>query len=505
MRITDLVAVSGVLPLVSAVPSWAPLSRRQSASTITVDLSKTYQTIDGFGCSFAFQRANLITNMSDKTKQRQLLDLLFNTTSGAGLSIIRNGIGSSPDSSSDHMNTFAPKDPGGPKATPQYSWDGKDSGQLWLSKEAYDTYGVRQIYGDAWSAPGYMKTNRNENNGGTLCGVPGTNCQSGDWRQAYADYLVQYVKFYAEAGVPVTRIGFLNEPEFSPGYAGMNSNGAQAADFIKILYASFQAANLTEQVGIGCCESEGWGNQVNMVNAIKSAGAESMLAMVTSHTYTGGPGSPMNTRMSYNIFCVPVWLSEQCDLQGQWTTSWYGGGGAGEGLTWANNIYNALVNYNISGYLYWEGVQWPNPNTNEKMVRVDQQSPYNYEVSKRLWAFANWSRFVRPGAIRLGSSGGSGVKSAAFKNLDGSIAVVVISTGGSASNVSIKLNGGNATEATGWVTDQTHNCEKITVTVSGGTVTGSVAARSITTFHIPAAPADPTTRSEESLNGWKFA
>lgn len=43
--------------------------------------------------------------MSDKTKQRYLLDLLFNTTSGAGLSIVRNGIGSSPDSSSDHMNT----------------------------------------------------------------------------------------------------------------------------------------------------------------------------------------------------------------------------------------------------------------------------------------------------------------------------------------------------------------------------------------------------------------
>ncbi|KAG4218661.1 hypothetical protein PC116_g32859, partial [Phytophthora cactorum] len=178
---------------------------------------------------------------------------------------------------------------------------------------------------------------------------------------------------------------------------------------------------------------------------------------------------------------VPVWLSEQCDLQGQWTTSWYSFGGAGEGLTWANNIYSALVNNNISGYLYWEGVQWPSPNTNEKMIRVDQQAPYNYEVSKRLWAFANWSRFVRPGAVRVASSGGSGVKSAAFRNVDGSVAVVVISTGGSASSVSVKVNNGaNATEATGWVTDQTHNCEKINVTVSGGTITGSVAARSIT-------------------------
>ncbi|KAI0405364.1 glycoside hydrolase family 30 protein [Xylaria palmicola] len=486
---TQGLVCAGVLPFAAALPSWLALSPRQ-ASTITVDVAKTYQTMDGFGCSFAFQRANLITNMSDKTKQRRLLDLLFNTTSGAGLSIVRNGIGSSPDSSSDHMNTFAPKNPGGPKAAPQYAWDGKDSGQLFVSQEAYKTYGVRQIYGDAWSAPGYMKTNNNENNGGTLCGVTGTNCQSGDWRQAYADYLVQYVKYYGEAGVPVTRIGFLNEPEFSPSYeqAGMNSNGAQAADFIKVLYATLQAANLSSQVGIGCCESEGWGNQVNMINAIKSANAESMLAVVTSHTYTGGSNSPMNTK-------VPVWLSEQCDLNGGWTTSWYSSGGAGDGYTWANNIYNAVTGTQVSGYLYWEGVQWPSPNTNEKMIKVDQQSPYNIEVSKRLWAFANWSRFVRPGAVRIGTSGGSGVKSTAFKNIDGSIAIVVISTGGSASNVSIKVNGAGqaATQATAWVTDTSHDCAQTTVSVAAdGTLSGSVAARSITTYHIPApAPAAP--------------
>ncbi|KAI0976285.1 glycoside hydrolase family 30 protein [Xylaria arbuscula] len=476
-------AFAGALPLAAALPSWLHLAPRQ-ASTITVDLTKTYQTMDGFGCSFAFQRANLITNMSDKTKQRYLLDLLFNTTSGAGLSIVRNGIGSSPDSSSDQMNTFEPKNPGGPKATPVYAWDGKDSGQVFVSQEAYKTYGVQQIYGDAWSAPGFMKTNNNENNGGTLCGVTGASCSSGDWRQAYADYLVQYVKFYADAGVPVTRLGFLNEPEFSPSY-GMSSNGAQAADFIKVLYATLQAANLTSQVGIGCCESEGWGNQVNMLNSIKSAGAESMLAMVTSHTYTGGSGSPMNTK-------VPVWLSEQCDLNGGWSTSWYSSGGAGEGYTWANNIYNAVTGTQVSGYLYWEGVQWPSPNTNEKMIKVDQSSPYNIEVSKRLWAFASFSRFVRPGAIRVATSGGSGVKSTAFKNVDGSIAVVVISTGGSASSVSVKVSGGaGGATASAWVTDASHDCAQTNVTVAAdGTLSGSVAARSVTTYLI-SAPVTP--------------
>lgn len=330
-----------------------------------------------------------------------------------------------------------------------------------------------------------MKTNGRDTNGGTLCGVPGANCASGDWRQAYADYLVAYIRFYAEAGVKISHLGFLNEPDYSASYASMQSNGNQAADFIKVLHPTLEAANLSAQVGIACCDSMNWNNQVNMVNSIRAAGVEDRLRAVTSHTYTGSPYGPMNARS-------PVWLSEQCDLNGQWTTEWYRNGGAGEGLTWANNIYNAVVNHNISGYLYWEGVQWPNPNTNEKIIRVDNRTN-TYEVSRRLWAFANWSRYVRPGAVRVAASGGgSGVRTAAFRNEDGTIAVIAISTGGSASSVNVRISGGNnvtpvAVQA--FVSDGTRNCARTEAAVAAdGTVSGSVAARSITTFFIlPAA------------------
>ncbi|KAK3357443.1 glycoside hydrolase superfamily [Lasiosphaeria hispida] len=473
-----LIAAAAAVTGVAGSPEPAPILAERQSGAITVDLSKTFQKIDGFGFSLAFQRANLITNMSDKKKQRELLDLLFNTTTGAGFTIIRNGIGSTPNSNSDYMNTFAPKNPGGPKSSPQYEWDGKDSGQLWVSQEAVKTYGVTTIYADAWSAPGYMKTNGKDTSGGSICGVTGTSCSSGDWRQAYADYLTAYVKYYAEAGVAVTHLGFLNEPEFSASYASMNSNGNQAADFIKVLYPTLEAANLTQRTGIVCCDSEGWGNQVSMTNAIKSAGVENRLKAVTSHTYTGGPSGAMNTR-------VPVWLTEQCDLNGQWSTSFYSSGGAGDGLTWANNIYSAVVNNNISGYLYWEGVQWPNPNTNEKLIRVDNRTN-TYEVAKRLWAFANWSRYVRPGALRVGTTAPSGVRTAAFKNVDGSLAVIAISTGSSAVTVSIKISGATPTAVEAYVSDNTHNCEKTTASVAtDGTISGSVPGRSITTFVIP--------------------
>jgi O-glycosyl hydrolase len=205
------IVFAGLAPLVA---SQLTLSPRQTKTSITVNLAQTYQTIDGFGFSEAFQRANTIVNLP-ADKQKYALDLLFSTTNGAGMTILRNGIGSSPDSSSDHMNTILPKSPGSPSGTPNYVWDGKDSGQLFVAQQAVNNYGVKTIYADAWSAPGFMKTNGNDANGGSLCGVTGASCSSGDWRQAYANYLVQYVKYYQAAGVNITHLGFLNEPELT--------------------------------------------------------------------------------------------------------------------------------------------------------------------------------------------------------------------------------------------------------------------------------------------------
>lgn len=55
---------------------------------------------------------------------------------------------------------------------------------------------MTRFYADAWTAPGYMKTNGTDADGGTLCGLAGATCASGDWRRAYANYLVQYARFY---------------------------------------------------------------------------------------------------------------------------------------------------------------------------------------------------------------------------------------------------------------------------------------------------------------------
>ncbi|OIW28300.1 glycoside hydrolase [Coniochaeta ligniaria NRRL 30616] len=455
----------------AAANSASSLPSRQSGATITVDLSKTYQTIDGFGTSEAFQRAVQMSKLPE-SEQRKALDLLFSTTKGAGLSILRNGIGSSPDMSSDHMVSIAPKNPGGPTKPLVYQWDGSDNKQLWVAQEAQHTYGVQTIYADAWSAPGYMKTNGNDANGGSLCGVTGASCSSGDWRQAYADYLVRYIQFYQESNVTITHVGFLNEPDLTTSYASMRSNGQQAADFIKVLHPTLEKANLGSQVGIACCDAEGWSSQAGMLSSLRPV--DDRLSVVTAHGYTSPPSSPMNTRHR-------VWLTEAADLNGAWTTAWYGSGGAGEGMTWADNIFRAIVDANCSAYLYWVGVQ--GGDTNSKMVRIGNGA---VQPSKRLWAFGQWSRFVRPGAVRVGSStsgGASGLKVAAFRNVDGSVAVQLINSAGGAAKVNVRLSGGaDAPVAKAWVTDNTREIGDLESSISGGVTSASIPSRSMATI-----------------------
>ncbi|KAK9773109.1 hypothetical protein AB5N19_05815 [Seiridium cardinale] len=151
-------------------------------------------------------------------------------------------------------------------------------------------------------------------------------------------------------------------------------------------------------VGMNCCDAEGWSSQAGMLAHISSA--DQYISAITSH-------SPMNTRH-------PVWQTEAADLNGAWTAAWYTSGGAGGGMTWANNIHTAMVNANCSAHLYWTGVQ--GGDTSSKLVRIDGN---NVIASKRLWAFGQWSRFVRPGAMRLGVSGSKpGLKTSAFRNVD---------------------------------------------------------------------------------------
>jgi glucuronoarabinoxylan endo-1,4-beta-xylanase len=453
---------AAVFPVVVALPA-------NAATTVTIDASRTYQVMDGFGVSGAFGSANVIRGIGNATVRKQALDMLFSPTAGAGFSILRNLI------PSDAAHTIAPTRPSNPSVPPAYVWDGNneaaDWGQLWLTRQA-KSYGLATVYADAWSAPGYMKTNNNETNGGMLCGTPGAQCGSGDWRQAYANYLVQYLKYYQAAGINVQYLGFTNEPNWTTSYSSMLVNPAQAVDFARVLGPAVRASGLPAR--ITCCDTLGWNLLPNYTSAVLSdSAAGSAVGLFTSHGYSGAPKSVVNTGGK------PVWQSEWSTGQGAWNPAW-DDNTAQSGLRWAQNIHDGLTSANLNAFLYWWGI-WNNANSNSALIRLDGTT---LSPAKRYYSFVNYSRFIRPGAVRIqASTPDSNLRTSAFKNTDGSVVVVALNTATSAASTT--YTGLPAGTVRPYLTNNSNNTTaQATLPISGGAFSATVPARSLVTYRI---------------------
>jgi O-glycosyl hydrolase len=461
-------ATSAALLSVTALGVVVPAAPALAADTATINGATTYQTMAGFGLSEAFGQASAVMNASSSAQQQVFSDL-FSTTSGAGLDIIRNWIGADPG------NSIEPNNPGGPNASPGYvslASIGQDSGQLWFDQQAKAQYGVTNVFADAWSAPGFMKTNNSADNGGQVCGVTGTSCGSGDWRQAYANYLVQYARDYANAGVPLTYIGPSNEPDFSASYDSMTMSPAQLANLLDVVGPAVLNSGLTTRVE--CCAATGWPAAGQYATAIESnPTALADTAVLTGHGYSGEPTSPLPG------WTKPAWETEWYGTDNPWDANW-DDGTADSGFTWAQRIYQGLTGANLSAYLFW----WGTSTGNESLIGLQGNS---VSASSRLWAYGNYSRFVRPGAVRIGASSSSGgVDLSAFKNTNGTVAIVALNTASGADPITYSLSGtgtANGATVTPYLTNSSASiAAQGATTVSNGSFTATIPARSLVTY-----------------------
>ena len=447
------------------IPLAMPSAAAEQPSTPNADFGRPLQPIDGFGFSEAFQRADLMRGAGGLTPahQREALDLLLNRRTGAGLSILRLGVGSSSDEVYDHMKSIQPTDPGGPDAPPRYQWDGKDGGQVWLAKEA-KRYGVKRFYADAWSAPGYMKTNGTDGGGGTL---------KPEWRRAYADYLVRYAKFYRQEGVRITDLGFTNEPDLATSYASMQFTPKEAAETVKAVGPAVRRAG----IDLVCCDAAGWDQQAGYSAAIEAdPQASRYVGTHTGHPYVTPSDQPLPTNRR-------TWMSEWSPNGTTWNEAWDDGTGY-DGLAVAEAIHTTLADARASAYVYWFGAS---VGATRGLIQLDGA---DYHVSKRLWALAAYSRFIRPGAVRVAASAGAaaadGVKVTAFRNRDGGRVLEILNTGREAVRTDFAVSGGRAGRGAVYRTDEAHSLSRVgTAVVRGSALDVELPPRALTTVVLP--------------------
>lgn len=275
------------------------------------------------------------------------------------------------------------------------------------------------------------------------------------------------------------------------------TNPVEVTSFVPTLYSTLQAANLTSQVKIACCDAIAWYDAKLITAALASADSITpYIGLLTSHMYGGDPTSLISTTLAD---LPPVWMTEGADLDDAWCTTWYSSGGLCEGLTWASKIATGVLSANLSAYIYWQGLEVSQPQASSYLVAVLDYATAT--PSGRLWAFAQWSRFIRPGAVRLGTTGAiAGVQVGAFENADGSVVVVFTNTGSSAQSAAVSFGGFSPSTASAWLTDNANTVNATSAELSGGVVTVSLPSYSVVTVKLNGTAGGGTT-SSSSVSG----
>ena len=410
-------------------------------SSIIINPLEIKQPIRGFGASDAWL-SGLIHQMPT-TNQTAVLDALFSPVKGAGLSMLRH-----------RVEAYASTGPG------QYNWD-LDWDSIWLTGEAR-ARGVSTVWCTPWTPPKWMKSNNDYANGGQL--LP-------EHYQDYADFLATYVSEYKRRfNITIDALSLQNEPDINATYESCLWSGEQLRDFLKFnIGPTFRARGLTTKLILP--EYSGWNDYLSYPT-LQDTNASQFLSVVATHSY-GGDIYPFTSAMSQN---KDVWETEVSDLSGNDPS-------INDALRWASMIHDSMVTGNANAWHYW----WLVTGWSDGQSLIQINSDGSYQIYKRLWALGNFSRFVRPGFIRVNTSSSnpeSGVLVSAYtKPGSGNTVLVVVNQNYNATNLAANIGGVKFTSVRAYRTSNQEDLAQITApNVVQNTVTIPVAARSITTI-----------------------
>jgi glucosylceramidase len=209
------------------------------APTITIDPAKTYQTVAGFGASITDSSAHLLAR---SPRRDAVMRELFDPRGGLGLSYLRQPMGASDFVAGAHY-TYDDV-PAGRRdyRLAHFSIAHDEAEILPLLRQARALNPSLKVMATPWSPPAWMKTN------GSLVG--GRLIDDPRVYGAYADYFVRFVQAYRRAGVPIDAITLQNEPQnrAPSGYPGMDLRPDEEVRLVGLVGRRLRAARLATKI-----------------------------------------------------------------------------------------------------------------------------------------------------------------------------------------------------------------------------------------------------------------
>lgn len=392
-----------------------------NANTITVTPGTTYQTVDGYGWCLTDGSAEVIAGLN-ATQQNNLLQDLFNPSTGVSSNVVRISIGASDLS----QYTYSYDDTYGDTALNNFSLSGfTTTYTIPILQKILAINPNIKILATPWSAPYWMKSNN---------GWVGGSLLTANY-SVYANYFVKYLQAMQNQGIRIWAITPQNEPENPYNEPSMTMNSTEQKNFINnnlgpaLLSAGFGTVKIIafdHNCDNTAYPTDVLNNSPYVDGAAFHLYAGDISAMTTvknntgknvyfTEQYVGGPGS-FSGDFGWHMQNIVIGASNNwAKVVMEWnlaTNTSYGPHTSG-GCT---NCMGAITVNNSSSYT--------------------KNSPY--------YMIGQISKFVKNGAVRIGTSvSGSAIKATSFKNNDGSIVVVAYNSSSSATSTKI-VNGSNA-------------------------------------------------------------
>ncbi len=411
------------------------LVRLRIGTTATINWSDVRQTIDGFGASSADFLTGLTPAQAD----------FFFTTSGIGLSILRTQI--IPDRATCNAEFH----------------DGSCSnsngqilnGELETAKLAVARGAV--VFSTPWSPPGAYKSNGSFRNGGHL--LPS---HYSDWAREISSYVTVLTNY----GVPIYAVSVQNEPNVTIDYGSCVYTAREIHDFIPYLYSALQsvAAGSTK---IMIAEQSPWAFDLTS-SAMADPKVAHEVGIIAAHGY-GGKIKPYRTGRAR------LWQTEASSQSPTYDGSMI------DGMSWALKIHDYLGVADVNAWVWWFLTDMPHQGEGMDNAAL---TDINGNIPKRAYVSGQWSKFVRPGWSRIGSSYFGPLRITAFKDPKGhSFAIVVVNPSAREVRQTFSLRGFSATTITPFITSADLSLTaQAPVSVSGTSFSYTLPGLSVTTF-----------------------
>jgi glucosylceramidase len=425
------------LSKVSTLPLGESGVMNEKVQRVFVDPTKTFQTVLGIGGALTDASAETYSKLPE-AKRAELIKAYYDPVAGIGYSLGRTHIHSCDFSSGSY--TYVAD---GDKELKTFSIAPDETHRLPMIRDALKQAGAGfTMYVSPWSPPAWMKDNNNMLRGGKL--LP-------EFRDAWAQYFVKFIKAYEQAGVPIWGLTVQNEPMAVQRWESCIFTAEEEKDFVRD-----HLGPILEKSGLGDKKIIIWDhNRTWMFHraqvALDDPKAAKYIWGVGYHWY--GPDSqPIGSAGFENVKRVKetypnthLIFTEGCNYpyDGAKVKDW----------NWGENYGVAMINdFNagVEGWTDWnillDETGGPNHVKNFCYAPVHADTKTGELIyTSAFYYIGHFSKFVRPGAKRLiASSTIDRLLTTAFVNTDGSIVAVVMNNSAEAQAFTLNV-GSNAT------------------------------------------------------------